>query len=75
MAVVYAEDLDVGPIGYGRHLGRRMYHVQDYCNPVLVILSNKAYVSVGREGLDCAECLVRNFAVLKVRQAEVDRVG
>lgn len=74
MAVVDAEDLNVGPICNRWHLGRRVYHIQDDCNSVLVILPYKANVSVGRETFDRAERLVRDFAILKVGQAEVHRV-
>jgi len=50
-----------------------MNHIQDYCYPIFIVLTDQADISICRKRFDCSEGLVWNFTILKVGQSIVQR--
>jgi hypothetical protein len=71
VAVKDTKDLYVRPVLHLRMLVGRMDNVQYDSNPVLVVLSDQAHISVGREGFDCSESFIGYLAILEVWQTMV----
>jgi len=52
MAIINSEDLNVGPVRYGRNFICWMDNIEDDSDPVFIVLPDEAYVSVCGESPD-----------------------